>query len=420
MGLKKNKNILFRLIIKKMSEENQEIKQEGKTFFENYVINEELPFIDRFDDERLSLKKEILNGIYDYGFDRPSPIQRIAIKPISEGKDLVMQSHSGSGKTATFVTGMLQKIDFSDPTTQAVIISNTKDLSDQIYEVFTGLSKYCNLTSSLCCGGDLSNKYMSSDIQSQVVIGTPGRVCDLIQKGILNSRDIKLFIVDEADEVLSSGFRKQLKYIIGSLTKECQIVLSSATIPQEMNMIVKTVLREGYTSILVKNEELTLDEIKQYYVALEDFQKMEVLLDIYRNISIGQCIVYCNRKQKADEIRDFLQDNGYTVGVNHGDLMVSERKEIMDQFRIGKVRILITTDLLARGIDIQQISLVINYDMPKYTQTYIHRIGRSGRFGREGVAINFVTRREKNILGFIERTFKTHINHLPQDLKKII
>lgn len=403
-----------------MSEQQNEIKEESKTYFENYVINQELQFIDKFDDQRLNLKQEILNGIYDYGFDRLSPIQRIAIKPIADGNDVIMQSHSGSGKTATFLTGMLQRIDFNDPRTQAIVISNTKDLSDQIYDVFTGLSKYCNLTSSLCCGGDLTNRYMSSDIQSQVIVGTPGRVCDLIQKGIINSRDIKLFIVDEADEVLSSGFRKQLKYIISSLTKECQIVLSSATIPQEMNMIVKTVLREGYTSILVKNEELTLDEIKQYYVALEENHKMEVLLDIYRNISIGQCIVYCNRKQRADELKYFLQENGYTVGINHGDLMGPERKEIMNQFRKGKLRILITTDLLARGIDIQQISLVINFDMPKYTQTYIHRIGRSGRFGREGVAINFVTRREKNILGYIERTFNTHIHHLPQDLKGII
>ncbi len=402
-----------------MSEEIKELK-EGKTYFENYVLSEELPFINSFDDERLNLKKEILDGIYDHGFDRPSPIQRIAIKPIADGKDLVMQSHSGSGKTATFLTGLLQRIDFNDQSTQAIVISNTKELSGQIYDVFTKLSKFCNITHNLCCGGDLSNRYMSSETNCQVIIGTPGRVCDLIQKNIINSRDIKLFIVDEADEVLSSGFRKQLKFIIGSLTKECQIVLSSATIPQEMTMIVKTVLREGYTTILVKNEELTLDEIKQYYVALEDYQKTEVLLDIYQNISIGQCIVYCNKKQKADEIKAFLQEKGYTVGVNHGDLMTNERRDIMEQFRLGKVRILITTDLLARGIDIQQISLVINYDMPKYTQTYIHRIGRSGRYGREGVAINFVTRREKNILGYIERTFKTHINHLPQDLRSII
>ncbi len=406
-----------------MSEENNkgnQEKQEGKTFFENYIINEELPFIDKFDDERLNLKKEILDGIYDHGFDRPSPIQRIGIKPIADGKDLVLQSHSGSGKTATFVTGMLQRIDFNNPKTQAVIISNTKELSGQIYDVMLKLSKFCNITHNLSCGGDLSNRYMTNDTQCQVIVGTPGRVCDLIQKNIINSRDIQIFIVDEADEVLSSGFRKQLKFIVGNLSKDCQIVLSSATIPQEMSNTVQTLLRPNYTTILVKNEELTLDEIKQFYVALEENYKMDVLLDIYKNLSIGQCIVYCNKKHRADEICGFLQSHGYTVGVNHGDLMLSERKEVMEQFRLGKVRILITTDLLARGIDIQQISLVINFDMPKYTQTYLHRIGRSGRYGREGVAINFVTRREKNILGYIERTFGTHVNHLPQDLKGII
>lgn len=398
---------------------SEEIKA-GKTYFENYVISEEYPFVDKFDDERLGLKKEILNGIYNYGFDRPSPIQRIGIKPIADGKDLVLQSHSGSGKTATFLIGMLQRIDFADPRTQAIVISNTKDLSDQIYNVFKSISKFCGVTSNLCVGGDLTSRYMSSDILQQIIVGTPGRVCDLIQKGIINSNDVKLFIIDEADEVLSSGFRKQIKYIIQNLTKECQIVLSSATIPQEMTMVVKNILREDYVSILVRNEELTLDEIKQFYVSLDEQQKMHCLLDIYRNMSIGQCIVYCNKKYRADELKKFLEENGYTAGINHGDLMQNERKDIMDQFRNGKIRILITTDLMARGIDIQTISLVINFDMPKYTQTYIHRIGRSGRYGREGVAINFVTRKEKNILGYIERTFNTRIEQLPRDLRTII
>lgn len=404
-----------------MTEQNSTDKiKEGKTYFENYIISESYPFVDKFDDERIALKQEILNGIYNYGFDRPSPIQRIGIKPIAEGKDLVLQSHSGSGKTATFLIGMLQKIDFNDNSTQAIIVSNTKDLSDQIYDVLKNLSKFCNVSSNLCVGGDMSSRYMSNDTIQQIIVGTPGRVCDLIQKKIINSNDVKIFVVDEADEVLSSGFRKQLKYIIQNLSKACQIVLSSATIPQEMSLIVKNILREDYVSILVKNEELTLDEIKQFYVPLEEHQKMNCLLDIYRNMSIGQCIVYCNKKYRADELKKFLDENGYAAGINHGDLLPNERKEIMTQFRAGTIRILITTDLMARGIDVQAISLVINFDMPKYTQTYIHRIGRSGRYGREGAAINFVTRKEKNMLGYIERTFNTQIEQLPGDLRNII
>lgn len=390
------------------------------TYFENYVLSEPIPYIDRFEDERLGLKQEILNGIYNYGFERPSPIQRIGIKPIMDGRDLVLQSHSGTGKTGTFITGLLQKIDFTNMTTQAIVLSNTKELAEQIRHVFLQLSKYCNLTHAICMGGDVSTRYYDGCMTEQVIIGTPGRVCDLLQKRIINADNIHLLIIDEADEVLSSGFRKQVKGIIQCLTKTCQIVLSSATIPPEMSSLLDKILREDRVQILVKDEELTLDEIRQYYVALDEYMKMEVMFDIYNYISIGQCIIYCNKKNRADELKSQFDQRGYPAGILHGDMMANERRGIMDSFRAGKLRILITTDVMARGIDVQQVSLVINFDMPKYSQTYIHRIGRSGRYGRTGVAINFVTKKEKNILNYIEKTFNTRILPLPQNLQELI
>ncbi len=393
---------------------------DGPKYFENYVLSEEIPFIDSFEDERLGLKRQLLDGIFGYGFEKPSPIQRIGIKPIIDGRDLVLQSHSGTGKTATFLTGLLQRINFEENRTQAIVLSNTKELAEQIRGVFLNLSKYCDVTHAICMGGDMSTRFMDGTMTEQVIIGTPGRVCDLLQKGFIDRESIQLMIIDEADEVLSSGFRKQVKGIITCLSKNCQIVLSSATIPQEMKSLLDKILREDKLEILVKDEELTLDEIKQYYVALDEFMKMEVMFDIYNYISIGQCIIYCNKKQRADELKYEFDNRGYNAGILHGDLTGAERKGIMDAFRSGRLRILITTDVMARGIDVQQVSLVINFDMPKYTQTYIHRIGRSGRYGRQGVAINFVTKREKNILNYIEKTFHTRIYPLPQNLQELI
>lgn len=389
-------------------------------FFENYVLSEAIPYVDSFEDEKLGLKQEILNGIFANGFQKPSPIQRIGIKPIVDGRDLVLQSHSGSGKTATFVTGLLQRLKFEEKRTQAIVISNTKELADQIKDVFIDLSKYCDVTYALCMGGDLSSRYYDGPISEQVVIGTPGRICDMLYRKMISAESVELLIIDEADEVLSSGFRKQVRGIIQSLTKNCQIVLSSATIPEEMSSLVDKILREDHVKILVKDEELTLEEIKQYYVALDDYMKVEVLFDIYQCISIGQCIIYCNTKERADKLKWEFDDRGYQAGILHGSMMAQERKQIMDAFRVGKFRILITTDVMARGIDVQEMSLVINFDMPKYSQTYIHRIGRTGRFGRTGVAINFVTRKEKSILNFIERQFHTRIAPLPQDLRTLI
>jgi translation initiation factor 4A len=388
--------------------------------YENYELNNELHYYDSFEDREIGLRDEILKGIYNYGFEKPSQIQRVAIKPIIDGRDIVVQSHSGSGKTATFIIGLLQRIDPTLKETQCIIVSNTRELANQTHKVFQELSKYLDITCNLCIGGDIQYRYFTDNISEQVIIGTPGRISDLLNKNIINSKCIKLIIVDEADDVLSISFRKQVKRIFQKIPKECQVVLISATIPPEMASLFENILKPDYLSILVKDDELTLDGIVQYYVDIDEQYKLDALIDLYKFISIGQAIVYCNKKNRADELKHSLTEQNFAVSVLHGDMMQKEREDIMAEFRVGKTRILITTDILSRGIDIQQVSLVINYDMPKYPQTYIHRIGRSGRYGRKGAAINFVTRKERNILTHIQKIYNTQINVLPANISEII
>ena len=389
-------------------------------FFENYELNKPLEYYDKFENEEIGLKDDIIKGIYSYGYEKPSPIQRIAIKPIIDGCDIVLQSQSGTGKTATFLIGMLNRLDQELHQPQSIIISNTRELADQTFKVFNKLSQYTKLKGNLCIGGDMQHKYTADNIKDDVIIGTPGRISDLINKNIINCANIKSIIIDEADDVLSTSFRKQIRRIFQKIPKETQVILVSATIPPEMSELFDLLLKPDYVSILVKDDELTLDGISQYYINIDEQFKMDALMDLYKFVSIGQAIVYCNKKNKADELKFSLSEQNFAVSVLHGDMMQKEREEIMAEFRSGKTRILITTDILARGIDIQQVSLVINYDMPKYPQTYIHRIGRSGRYGRKGNAINFVTKREKNIIMFIEKMYNTRINMLPSNVSDLL
>lgn len=400
--------------------DNNEINKMNTELFENYICSDKLKFYNKFEDEELNIKDNILKGIFSYGFERPSPIQRIAIKPLMEKKDIVIQSHSGTGKTATFIIGLLSNIDEKIKSTQAIVICNTRELALQTLKVFESLSNYTEINSKLCIGGDMQFKYSSENISNHVIIGTPGRLCDLISKKIINTENVKLLVIDEADDVLSTGFRKQVKKIFNNIPKNSQVALVSATIPQEMSNLFDEILKPDFISILIKDDQLTLDGINQYYINLDEQYKFDTVIDLYQFINVGQGIIYCNKKTKADELKLILEEKDFSVGTLHGDMYQKDRELIMSEFRTGKTRILITTDMLARGIDIQQVSLVINLDMPKYPQTYIHRIGRSGRFGRKGVAINFVTRKEQNILNYIKKLYNTEINPFPQNVESVL
>ena len=403
------------------NEENIKINEKNNNeVFDNYVCSHKLNYYNDFGDLDLGINDDLLKGIYAYGFDRPSPIQRVAIKPLKEGNDIVVQSHSGTGKTATFLIGLLSRLDHEINSPQSIVICNTRELALQTVKVFEALSSFTKFSCKLCIGGDMQYKYNTEEIKNHCIIGTPGRLCDLISKKILNPDHIKLLVIDEADDVLSTGFRKQVKKIFSYIPKESQVALVSATIPQEMSNLFDAILKPDFISILIKDDQLTLDGINQYYISLDEQYKFDAIMDLYQYINIGQGIIYCNRKNKADELQHVLSTKDFSVGVLHGDMIQKDRENIMLNFRTGTTRILITTDMLARGIDIQQVSLVINFDMPKYPQTYIHRIGRSGRYGRKGIAINFVTRKEQNILNYIKRMYNTDIQAFPEDVNSVL
>lgn len=376
--------------------------------------------IESFDD--MDLKEELLRGIYAYGFERPSVIQQKGIVPLAKGYDLIAQSQSGTGKTGTFSIGTLQKIDSSDERTQALILAPTRELALQIGKVMTALSGYMGVKVQSCVGGirtkERYGKY--NPIKAQVVVGTPGRIYHYLRNGAIQCDMLDLVILDEADKMLAREFSEQMENIIRGVSKTAQIVLFSATMPVEMLDMTKKFMNNP-VRVLVPKDELTLDGIKQYYVSVsKDEQKFNIICSMFDTISVTQCIIYCNRSSKVEMLTRELTDRDFCVSCLYGQMEQEERNKILDSFRSGTTRILITTDVLARGIDVQQVSLVINFDLPYEKETYIHRIGRSGRFGRKGVAINMVTPYDHGQLKEIIEYYNTQIDEMPANIAELI
>jgi len=370
---------------------------------------------ENFDD--LGINEDILRGVYAYGFEKPSAIQVQAIPTVISGKDIIAQAQSGTGKTGAFTISTLCRIDRKLKKTQSLILAPTHELAEQIFTVIKEISNYSEI-SVLKVVGKTSVNQCIRDLSAnpQVIVGTPGRVLDMIQKNYLYTDSLKMLIFDEADEILSYGFKDNIYNIVQTIPESSQICLFSATLPTEVLELTDKFMKDPI-QILVKKEQLTLEGIQQFYVNVKHSDwKYDVIADLYDIINVGQCIVYINNKSKIVEINDRLLKDNYPVSYITGDKTSEERNKIMEEFRGGKIRILLSTDLLARGIDIQQLSLVINYDLPREKETYIHRIGRSGRYGRKGVAINFITERETEELKFIESFYDTQINEMPDNI----
>ncbi|KAL3309058.1 Eukaryotic initiation factor 4A-I, partial [Cichlidogyrus casuarinus] len=272
-----------------------------------------------------------------------------------------------------------------------------------------------------CIGGSKTSEDIQKLKEGQhIVVGTPGRVFMLMDQKHLNTNSIKVFVLDEADEMLSLGFRSQIQNIYSHLSKDCQILLLSATMPQDILEFTTKIMNDP-VRILVNQEELTLDGIHQFYIDLkEEDNKYYTLIDLYKNISLSQVIVFVNTVRKVNTLQQALTDDNFTVSAIHGEMDQTARDEIMRQFRSGNSRILLATDVLARGIDVQQVSLVINYDMPNSRETYIHRIGRGGRFGRKGTAINFVTDNDKSLIQDFISYYKTSIPQMPENIMNLL
>jgi len=375
--------------------------------------------VDNFDN--MNLKEDLLRGIYAYGFEKPSAIQQRAIMPLVKKHDIIAQAQSGTGKTATFTIGILQQLDFTLHECQALLLAPTRELAQQIQKVVLALGDYLNVRCHSCIGGTRVRDDIAK-LQNgvHVVVGTPGRVYDMLCRQVLRPNHIKIFILDEADEMLSRGFKDQIHDIFTTLPSNVEVGLFSATMPPEALEITQKFMNKPI-QILVKRDELTLEGIKQFYVSVEKEEwKLDTLCDLYDTLNITQAVIFCNTRRKVDWLTDKMRSRDFTVSSTHGDISMKERDIILNEFRTGSSRVLITTDLLARGIDVQQVSLVINYDLPRNLENYIHRIGRSGRFGRKGVAINFVTNDDVRALRELEQFYNTQIEEMPANVADLI
>jgi len=362
------------------------------------------------------LNPQLMRGIYGYGFEKPSPIQQKSILSIIDGRDVIAQAQSGSGKTGAFATGMLNRVHLDLKQPQALIIAPTRELAKQIHDVVKDLgSQMTGLNVQLLIGGT-STEDDVADLKAnkpQVLIGCPGRVHDILRRQPAIGRGMQILILDEADEMLSAGFNEQIYNIFQQLNTNVQVCLFSATMPPELHSLSDKFMRDPIR-ILVKSEMLTLEGIGQFHVALEtDHDKYATLKDLFTRISVSQCIIYCNSIRRVSDLAEAMTNDGFPVCCIHSGMEKDVRDKAYQEFRSGAHRVLISSNVTARGIDIQQVSTVINFDMPRDVHTYLHRIGRSGRWGRKGSGVNFVTRRDFRKLKEIESYYGTAIPELP-------
>lgn len=379
------------------------------------IQNDNSNSIENWDDLNCDMK--LIRGIYSYGFEKPSPIQQKSIKPIIDKKDVIAQAQSGTGKTGCFTIASLALIDYDLDASQIIILAPTRELAEQIKKVVDNISQFLdNFSSELLIGGIASEENIKNLKKNpKMLIGCPGRIYDMLQRKFLSPQYIKTIVIDEADEMLSSGFKEQIYNIFQKLPTTVQVALFSATLPYEIRNLTNKFMREPI-EILVKNEQLTLEGINQYFVNLNDDQdKFETIKDLFSNISVSQCIIYCNSIQRVNDLYDSMKNEQFPVCRIHSNMSKEERSNNYRSFLIGDYRVLISSNVTARGIDIQQVSTVVNFDIPNDVHTYLHRIGRSGRFGRKGLGINFITKRDIRKLKEIEEFYETSIQELPKN-----
>jgi translation initiation factor 4A len=384
---------------------------------QNEEINNSSYEIQNWDD--LEIDPNLLRGIFAYGFEKPSPIQQRAIKPLVLKKDIVAQAQSGTGKTGTFTIGALANVDVSNNSTQVLVLSPTKELASQTAKVFESLGCMMDgLRIQTLYGGSIieDTSSFSNKNVPHVICGCPGRVHDMMRRDKISSKKIKLVILDEADEMLSTGFKEQVYNIFQYFSSDIQVALFSATLPDGINTIIDKIMRDPIR-ISVKKEMLTLEGIKQYYIAVDDDrQKYATLKNLFSFLAVSQCIIYCNSIKRVQDLYEAMIEDEFPVCRIHSSMERVERDSAFKEFCNGKSRVLISSNVTARGIDIQQVSVVINFDLTKDVHTYLHRIGRSGRWGRKGTGINFVTRRDMYNLRAIEDFYHCQISEMPASI----
>lgn len=357
-----------------------------------------------------NLSKEVLRAISDMGFEELSPIQAQAIPYLMEGMDVIGQAQTGTGKTAAFGIPIVEKVDPKSKKVQAMVLCPTRELCIQVSEEISKLARYKEDVKVLPIygGQPIERQLRALKKGVQIVIGTPGRVIDHIKRKTLKTDNINMFVLDEADEMFAMGFREDIELILEDVSDERQSLFFSATMDKEMMKFARKYQTDPKV-VKVVNKELTVPRVTQFYYELKSNIKIEVLsrvLDIYNP---KLTVVFCNTKRMVDELTGELQGRGYFADGLHGDLKQAQRDVVMNKFRKGNIEILVATDVAARGIDVDDVDLVVNYDMPQDNEYYVHRIGRTARAGREGTAISFVTGRDYSMLREIEKYTKIKI-----------
>jgi len=369
------------------------------------------------DFEDYYLKRELLMGIYEKGFEKPSPIQEEAIPIALAGSDILARAKNGTGKTASFLIPALEKTDTSKNHIQVLILVPTRELALQTSQVAKELGKHMNVQVMVSTGGtSLKDDIMRLYNTVHILVATPGRVLDLANKGVCDLQHCNTVILDEADKLLSPEFQPLVEQLITYLPKERQILLFSATFPVTVKDFKEKFLRKPYEINLM--EELTLKGITQYYAFVEERQKVHCLNTLFSKLQINQSIIFCNSVNRVELLAKKITQLGYSCFYIHAKMQQAHRNRVFHDFRRGACRNLVCSDLITRGIDVQAVNVVINFDFPKNSETYLHRIGRGGRFGHLGIAINLITYEDRFNLYKIEQELGTEIKPIPPEIDK--
>jgi translation initiation factor 4A len=391
-----------------------EAKNQENIIEKNYQEME----IDNFDDV-LCEHEAILRGVYDYGYTEISKVQSKSLQPIIDNVNTIVQSPAGTGKTAAYLIAGLTKIDPAQKYPQLLIIGDTRELANQICEVSKHLAVHMGINICLCVGGSNAFQNLEQARTSHLLIATTGRLNDLIARDSKKHNKIKLLdrlklvVFDEADKLLDGNFVEDTYMVIQNIQPSCQICLFSATYSRRILELTPKFMPNAI-KINIEKDKLSIDLIKNYYVDVEyNEYKYDVIVDLYQKVSVCQAIIFVNSIKTANELESRLIQDGHSVGLIHAELEDADRIDTLKKFRLGQKRILVATDIIARGIDIQQVGLVINYDVPAKPDLYIHRAGRGGRFGKLGVAITMVTNQESDFrrMSLITKIFK-HVNFI--------
>jgi superfamily II DNA/RNA helicase len=365
--------------------------------------------------DNLKLDADLLKGVYLYGFTKPSPIQIKGISSISTGRDCILQSQSGTGKTATYLLGVMNRLNTNENTCQGIVISPTRELTNQIYDVAENLGKYTSYKIVKCIGGTDVKDNKDNLKNAQLIIGTLGRIFHMILEKKINLYGLKFVVIDEADKLLAEGIDKKLQDFFHKIPIGCQIILISATVSGNLFTESKKFIHDPI-KVLLKSNEVVVNLISQFYLDVENEEyKFDTLLDLYNLVSTSQAIIFCNTIKKVEWLEKSLKENNFPITTIHSEMTQEQRNSVINEFREGKTRLLLTTDLLSRGIDIPQVNLVINFDLPINKETYIHRIGRCGRFDKKGVSITLVNMNDP----YDNKTFNRMKSYYKMDIKQL-